>query len=150
MGFSHSSSLEVIGGGSLSIDGDNNGLMNLYGGAKSSVRVDGAGSRVDVAGSIDDTGNTRFGGDWILEFATGTIETENPFSNKALADWYGKLAVIVVTTFNDVVNAGDGLISLREAIIQVNAGSGGDTIELAVGTYVLSRTGTGENHGERD
>jgi len=60
---------------------------------------------------------------------------------------------IGVTTTNDAV-PGDGECSLREAIIAANtdnitdacpAGSGADVITLTTGTYVLTRTGTGED-----
>ena len=57
----------------------------------------------------------------------------------------GKLATITVDTFVDEVSS-NGFTSLREAIIAANAGSGGDTIVLAAGSYTLAITGTGENH----
>ena len=53
------------------------------------------------------------------------------------ASWHGKLSTITVDTFDDVIDAGDGLTSLREAIIQANGG-GGETIVLGEGTYTLS------------
>ena len=77
-----------------------------------------------------------------------------------IGDLYAYLpAEIVVTTTDDVVdapnltsvaalltdNGTDGFISLREAIIAVNAGTGGDTIDLGVGTYTLSIGGAGED-----
>ncbi|MFQ6023537.1 MAG: DUF4347 domain-containing protein, partial [Acidiferrobacterales bacterium] len=65
---------------------------------------------------------------------------------------------LVVDTTNDVTDGdtssitalladkgADGFISLREAIIAVNAGAGGDTIVLPPGTYTLSITGSGED-----
>ncbi len=101
----------------------------------------------DVAASIDDTGNPQYHGNWDLEYRTGTIETQVTVNAETQEKWVGKLAVITVDTFADVINGGDGVTSLREAIIQVNAGSGGDTIMLPAGTYTLSLTGTSEDLG---
>ena len=48
-------------------------------------------------------------------------------------------ATFTVTTTADVVNAADGVTSLREAFAAANASAGDDTIELGVGlTYVLT------------
>jgi hypothetical protein len=102
----------------------------------------------DVAASDDDTGHARYGGDWDLEYTTGTIETAVAFSSDLQQNWEGKLAVINVDTFNDVVDGGDGLTSLREAILQVNAGAGGDTIILSAGTYTLSLGPAGDDNGD--
>lgn len=99
----------------------------------------------DVAASNDDTGHATFGGDWELEYETGSVESEVVFTELTQQEWVGKLAVINVTTTDDVIDSGDGLTSLREAIIQSNMGSGGDTISLSAGTYTLSIGGTGEN-----
>ena len=100
----------------------------------------------DVAASTDDTGNATFGGDWELEYESGSVETGVVFTEQTQQEWVGKLAVINVTTTADVVDGGDGLVSLREAIIQSNQGSGGDVISLSAGTYTLSIGGTGENN----
>lgn len=51
---------------------------------------------------------------------------------------------IVVDTFEDVVDAGDGLTSLREAIAAANmAGSG--TIQLGAGTHILEDQNAGDD-----
>ncbi len=102
----------------------------------------------DVAASTDDTGHATFGGDWELEYETGRIESDVVFTAQTQQEWVGKLAVINVTTTDDVVDSGDGLTSLREAIIQSNMGSGGDTISLSAGTYTLAIGGTGENDSD--
>lgn len=61
--------------------------------------------------------------------------------------------LIVVTTFQDEYNT-DGDCALREAVVAANmdvavdqcpAGSGTDTIILSAGTYILSRSGAGED-----
>ncbi len=51
-------------------------------------------------------------------------------------------ATLTVDTFNDVVDGGDGLLSLREAI---NQAVDGDTIVLSAGTYSIQITGSNEN-----
>ncbi|MGZ7014735.1 MAG: choice-of-anchor Q domain-containing protein, partial [Acidimicrobiales bacterium] len=46
---------------------------------------------------------------------------------------------IAVTTTADVINGSDGVLSLREAVIEANADAGADTIELATSaTYELA------------
>ncbi|MBC8876496.1 MAG: cadherin domain-containing protein [Planctomycetes bacterium] len=89
----------------------------------------------DVAASVDQTGHETFGGDWDLEFATGTIETSAVFSQSVHDNWHGLLAapVIVVDTSVDTADGdttsiaslmadkgADGLISHREAIVAAN------------------------------
>lgn len=56
--------------------------------------------------------------------------------------------VIYVTTFKDVVNPNDGVISLREAILQANSDKAGyELINLPAGTYTLTIPGRLENAG---
>ncbi len=102
-------------------------------------------SGADVAASTDDTGHSDFGGNWDLEYRVGAIESGIPFSQDIQHNWTGKLSTITVDTFADVISGADGLTSLREAILQVNAGAGGETILLAAGTYTLSISGVGDN-----
>jgi|GEM_PF-392566 len=52
---------------------------------------------------------------------------------------------IDVTTFADVVNAADGVTSLREAIIMANGIAGPNIIGLQNGTYALAIAGIGED-----
>ena len=112
----------------------------------------------DVAASFDETGHEVFSGNWDLEYTTGDIESSSVFTQNVQQTWQGKLASINVNTFADTVdgdtssvanllaNKGiDGSVSLREAILAINAGPGGDTINLGVGTYTLSRLGAGED-----
>jgi hypothetical protein len=55
-------------------------------------------------------------------------------------------AVYNVTTTADVVNASDGMLSLREAVLAANATSGvADTINVPAGTYTLTLTGANED-----
>src|SRR5262245_35074071 len=53
-------------------------------------------------------------------------------------------AILNVTTTLDVIDAHDGLLSLREAVIQANAAQGANTIVVPAGSYMLTRAGTGE------
>ena len=87
----------------------------------------------DVAASVDYTGHTALGGDWVLEYASGSIESTVAFSQHTQQEWSGLLATFTVTNTN---NAGPG--SLRQAIIDANSAPGADTIILPAGTYVLS------------
>ncbi len=98
----------------------------------------------DVAASVDDTGHAKYGGDWDLEYTTGQIETSVAFSHELRESWNRKLSIITVTTTADEISS-NGQMSLREAILQANAGGGGDTIVLGAGTYTLSLGSRGEN-----
>lgn len=87
----------------------------------------------DAAGSYDQTGSTT-GADWILEHRG--IDVASVYFNNTLQGFSSVLGntpsglVWTVTTADDVVDAGDGVISLREAIIGANEGNG-DTITFA-------------------
>jgi CSLREA domain-containing protein len=111
-------------------------------------------TRADVAASDDLTGNLQSGGDWVLEYQNGEIDTNVAFSPDTQQDWSGVLATFTVNTTADTADAnpGDGLAqdasgntSLRAAIMEANASAGADNIVLGSGTYTLSLTGTGEN-----
>ena len=115
-------------------------------------------TRADVAASVDQTGSTEQGGDWELEYQRGDVETVALASSLA-QDWSGTLALINVTTFDDIDDGGDTSdidslittpgtdgISLREAIIATNNDAGqADTITLSAGTYSLALAGSGED-----
>ena len=117
-------------------------------------------TQTDVAASTDATGHEERGGDWELEFATGTIETEVAIEPALQESWNGLLDVITVTTFDDLDDGGDTSsidnlksdpgsdgISLREAIIATNNDLGADEILLPAGQYTLSLLGTDEDYG---
>ncbi|NJO14603.1 MAG: choice-of-anchor D domain-containing protein [Thioploca sp.] len=96
----------------------------------------------DVAASRDLTGYAPLGGDWDLEFNTGTIEATLPFA-KTIENYQSILAFIEVTTTideNDGMGVGNGT-SLREAIIEANQNPDiEDTIQLQNGlTYSLNQ-----------
>ena len=125
---------------------------------KALVDAISAATGADVAASTDQTGNTQHGGDWDLEYRPGAIETA-AFAMTGTEAWSGVLALVNVTTFNDLADGGDTSsianliatpgtdgISLREAIIASNNDSGvADTIALSAGTYTLAIAGTGED-----
>jgi hypothetical protein len=55
------------------------------------------------------------------------------------------LSIFNVTTPLDVVDAGDGLLSLREAVQAANTSPGADNIQLPAGVYGLTLAGAGED-----
>jgi Domain of unknown function (DUF4347) len=75
----------------------------------------------DVAASSNRTGSAALGGDWVLEYQTGTIEA----AVLAVANYASVLATFHVTNTND---AGAG--SLRDAISLANNAAGADTINF--------------------
>jgi Domain of unknown function (DUF4347)/Bacterial Ig domain len=76
----------------------------------------------DVAASTDLTGSAALGGDWVLEYQTGQVETVS----LAAFNYSKTLANFTVTS-----NADSGTGSLREAIVLTNANSEADTISFA-------------------
>ncbi|NEO83858.1 MAG: CHAT domain-containing protein [Spirulina sp. SIO3F2] len=89
----------------------------------------------DVAASVDVTGSGNYGGDWQLEHSTDTIEANNPFTNKTVANWEGKL---LTHTVDSLADDGSGGTTLREAIA---AASSNDDITFGVvGTVTLNGT----------
>ncbi|MBU1057444.1 MAG: DUF4347 domain-containing protein, partial [Proteobacteria bacterium] len=116
-------------------------------------------TEADVAASDDLTATTARDGNWDLEYQTGNIEAST-FDAGVLLTWDGQLAVVTVTTFNDLADGGDTSsilnlfntpgsdgISLREAIIATNNDNGADEILLGSGTYTLSLVGAFEDLG---
>ena len=84
-------------------------------------------SGADVAASIDTTGAALSGGNWQLEYSTGSIDTSIAVSAALQDNYQHSLATYTVTTLADT-----GAGSLRQAIIDANANGGGDTIVFAV------------------
>ena len=77
----------------------------------------------DVAASIDSTGAT---GDWDLEYRSGLIEAATLVPESYRYDLAA--TTITVNTLTDVVDAADGVTSLREAITEANTNGGEYTI----------------------
>lgn len=119
-------------------------------------------TNTEVTASDDLTATTARGGDWDLEYRSGTVETSS-FGADTLQTWDGQLAVVTVTSFNDFSDGGDTSsiasllatpgsdgISLREAIIATNNDEGADEIKLAAGTYSLNLSGPWEDLANSD
>ena len=92
----------------------------------------------DVAASIDSTGAT---GDWDLEYRSGLIEaaTIAPQSYQYSLE----ATTITVTTLDDVVDAEDGVTSLREAITEANTNGGEYTISFDQNLAKVDTNGDG-------
>jgi Domain of unknown function (DUF4347) len=75
----------------------------------------------DIANSIDQTGATALGGDWVLERQTGTIEAKIAVDERAQADFNDLLAppLTITANSNPIITAGPnatlsgGLLSPR-------------------------------------
>jgi hypothetical protein len=74
-----------------------------------------------VAASSNLTGSAALGGDWVLEYQTGTIEA----AVLAVANYASVLATFSVTNTSDA-----GVGSLRAAINQANTAAGADVINF--------------------
>ncbi|MCW6039022.1 DUF4347 domain-containing protein, partial [Spirulina subsalsa FACHB-351] len=106
---------------------------------------------LDVAASTNATGSENYGGDWDLEYRTGSIEVGTPFRADTLLNWEGRLATFTV---GDVATP-----TLEAAITAANAdGAAPHTIRFAPGiteivlttalpeiTQALTITGDGTN-----
>lgn len=77
----------------------------------------------DVAASTDLTGNSALGGNWTLEFSTGSIE-----ASPLLSDWAQTAYQHVLVTYTVTSTDDSGAGSLRQAILDANANAGADTI----------------------
>ena len=86
-----------------------------------------------MAASDDLTGSARMGGDWVLEYSNGEIETRVVTSPETPQHWSGVLATFTVTTTAD-----GGAGSLRQAITDANGNAEADVINLPAGTYTLT------------
>jgi Domain of unknown function (DUF4347)/Domain of unknown function (DUF4082) len=66
----------------------------------------------DVAASIDLTGNANLGGNWTLEYTTGTIETASPFSAALMSTYQGLFAnssIFTPSATPSAINLNDGV-----------------------------------------
>ena len=81
----------------------------------------------DVAASTDRTGHVSEFGDWQLEVSTGMVESSVVIGESTQSSWEGVLATFTVLNTNDA-----GANSLRQAILDANAGAGTDTINFNI------------------
>lgn len=91
---------------------------DLAGGAEGQALLAGLQflTDADIAASDDTTGLAALGGDWDLEYQTGSIETSIVFSTRIQHDWQGTLPTPSISNL-----AGDTL--------EYNEGDGAQTIE---------------------
>lgn len=82
----------------------------------------------DVAASTNLTGSSALGGNWMLEFSTGSIEASEFLTDWAQAAYQNVLATFTVSNTND-----SGAGSLRQEILDANAAAGADTINITAG-----------------
>lgn len=89
----------------------------------------------DIAASTDLTGSAAAGGNWMLEYQSGRIQTRTAADANTQAAWPGLLASYAVTSTAD-----SGMGSLRQAIIDANGHPGTDTIvfDIGAGTQLIS------------
>jgi hypothetical protein len=62
----------------------------------------------DLAASIDFTGDKSQGGDWVLEYNTGNIDTETPFSNAFINEYDAILPTLFTSQTPTQTNLTDG------------------------------------------
>ncbi|WP_448604511.1 tandem-95 repeat protein [Thermoleptolyngbya sp.] len=72
----------------------------------------------DLAASTNLTGRAAHGGDWTLEYTTGSIEAGNPFSPDTLNQYLGTLAAFTAGSIV-VLRIGDGSAALTSAATAV-------------------------------
>ncbi|QSB00441.1 DUF4347 domain-containing protein [Methylomonas sp. EFPC1] len=114
-------------------------------------------TNIDVAASEDTTGSADLGGDWLLEYQTGDVETDVVVSAAGQSEWTGLMAVTAngtVTstsststnqlTWSHTVSAGFDRVLFVE--IAIDDGSAGVN-SVKYGTADLTRVGrTAANH----
>jgi glucose/arabinose dehydrogenase len=78
----------------------------------------------DIAASTDLTGNAAQGGDWVLEYSTGSIEAEAPFSTSLMDSYQGVLVYLSDLAPTSTIN-GWGPIERDRSNGEQAAGDGG-------------------------
>jgi hypothetical protein len=97
---------------------------------------------IEIIASSQRVGNPKFGGSWNFDWKTGKQTIYPIFSETFKQTYPGVFATITVNSNADNTIAGDGLVTLREAIITANDNSTVDTIvfhpSLANSTITLN------------
>ena len=89
----------------------------------------------DVAASTDKTGAAELGGDWQLEYKTGSIGSLMAVSEQARNDWQHTLATITVDTAEDQFDIALGTTLEELLVLQ----SSGETVSLREAVYASSQ-----------
>ena len=85
-------------------------------------------TEADIAASTDTTGARIYGGDWVLEGQTGSIETVLPVTTEAIEGYQYTLAVF---DFESGVGSGTGTVSQTVSGVTVSA----TTSDTSLGTW---------------
>ena len=86
-----------------------------------------------MAASVDDTGHADLGGDWDLEYASGTIEAGIPFSVQLQQNWF---SVLDIQTFQEGTASYTGTVDTQLLQGSPDTSSGADTtitVDLSTG-----------------
>ena len=86
----------------------------------------------DVAASTDSTGNSSSGGDWELEYESGSIETASIFAQDDASGWLGVLDPVPTAT---VTMPAEGLIE-ENVDFTVSFTNGGPSGDVGYGPYM--------------
>lgn len=90
----------------------------------------------DIAASTDTTGNFAKGGNWDLEYATGSIETSTPFTNSFISSYQGLLPTFYLSDLTATASTnGWGVIEKDKSNGELGA-TDGKTLTLNGLTYV--------------
>ncbi len=99
----------------------------------------------DVAASDDTTGHTSLGGDWVLEFGVGRIESDVAFDAATQAAWRSILPSPVLSVNSGATVAADSATTITATDLELSFSAGGAatvdvTITAANGTLHLTDT----------
>ncbi|MBD1824918.1 DUF4347 domain-containing protein [Cyanobacteria bacterium FACHB-DQ100] len=97
----------------------------------------------DVAGSVDITGNLAQGGNWILEAATGAIESTLPFERDRLASYTGVLAEGngLRGEYFDNLDFTNSRLTRTDSTVNFNWGNGSPDAGIGADTFSVRWTG---------
>jgi hypothetical protein len=99
----------------------------------------------DVAASTDLTGNSALGGNWTLEYATGTIETQTSFTDSQINSYQGLLASVFTTeTPAEFKTDGTGSAGDYELGMEFRSGKSG---QISAIRYYKAPSETGTHTG---